>query len=168
MACEAAAAMAAGGGATSPPEAEAEAEVGQKVVVTIRHIDGAIKEMFGASHMKLLEALPELDKIVLGFLILELKRSGTIEASLEDLVTRAKRTLKMIPDKAADSLEDPQINEISNSVTQLSRMKLVVAEAPVKHRQRKIALNIPADDVTYSIGNSGGESLKWMHKLLKG
>ena len=133
--------------------------------VTIRHIDGAIKEMFGASHMKLLEALPELDKIVLGFLILELKKSGTIETSLEHLVQRTKQTLKMIPEK--DALKDPQIAEISHSVTQLSRMKLVVAEPPVKHRQRKIALNIPADDVTYSIGSKGGEQLTWMHKLLR-
>ena len=135
------------------------------VKVTIKHIDGAIKEMFGASHMKLLEALPELDKIVLGFLITELKKSGTIETTLENLVTRVKRTLKMIPEKEA--LKDPQIAEIGSSVTQLSRMKLVVAEPPVKHRQRKIALNIPADDITYSIGSTGGENLKWMHKLLK-
>jgi origin recognition complex subunit 1 len=143
--------------------AESSEEVTEKV--TIRHIDSAIKEMFGASHMKLLEALPELDKIVLGFLIIELKKSGTIETSLEHLVTRTKQTLKMIPEK--DALKDPQIAEISHSVTQLSRMKLVVAEPPVKHRQRKIALNIPADDVTYSIGSKGGEQLTWMHKLLR-
>ena len=134
--------------------------------VTIRHIDAAIKEMFGASHMKLLEALPELDKIVLGFLILELRKTGTVETVLESLVTRAKRTLSVLPDR--DALKDPQIAEISGSVTQLSRMKLVVAEPPVKHRHRKVALNVPADDVAYTIGSSGGEQLKWLHKLLKG
>ena len=150
MACEAA------GGAGSTEAAG----------VTIRHIDAAIKEMFGASHMKLLEALPELDKIVLGFLILELRKTGTVETVLESLVTRAKRTLSVLPDR--DALKDPQIAEISGSVTQLSRMKLVVAEPPVKHRHRKVALNVPADDVAYTIGSSGGEQLKWLHKLLKG
>ena len=98
-------------------------------------------------------------------MILELKESGTVETSLEMLVTRAKRTLSMLPEK--DALKDPQIAEISNSVTQLSRMKLVVAEPPVKHRHRKVALNVPADDVAYTIRNSGGEHLQWMHKLLK-
>ena len=136
----------------------------QDAKVTIKHIDAAIKEMFGASHMKLLEALPELDMIVLGFLILELRKSGTIETVLEQLITRAKRTLRMIPDMGA--LKDPQIAEVSNSITQLSRMKLIVAEPPIKHRHRKMALNIPADDITYTIGNSG-DHLKWLHKLLK-
>ena len=114
--------------------------------------------------MKLLEALPELDMIVLGFLVLELRKSGTIETVLEQLITRAKRTLRMIPDMGA--LKDPQIAEVSNSITQLSRMKLIVAEPPIKHRHRKMALNIPADDITYTIGNSG-DHLKWLHKLLK-
>jgi len=136
-----------------------------EVKVTIKHIDGAIKEMFGASHMKLLEALPELDKIVLGFLTLELRKTGTVETLMESLVTRARRTLSVLPNK--DALKDPQIAEIGNSVTQLSRMKLIIAEPAVKHRHRKIALNIPADDITYTIGTKGGEELQWMHKLLK-
>ena len=135
-------------------------------VVTIRNIDQAIKEMFGASHLRLIEACSHLERIVLGFLMLELRASGVVETTLEHLCTRVDTSMTMAADAASgDARFKPTIAEIGRAVTNLGRMRLVIADAAWLHRQRKIAMNVPAEDVSHVICSM--ESLKWMHNMLK-
>ena len=113
------------------------------VVVSMRHVDAAVRAMFGAAHMQALSAAPLVDVLLLASLALELKASGRAAATVADLHPRVAELFAsggLLPQGSPP----PSLGDVAASASRLAAQRILVADAGDARARARVALNFPS------------------------
>jgi len=116
------------------------------VVVSMRHVDAAVRAMFGAAHMQALSAAPLVDVLLLASLALELKASGRAAATVADLHPRVAELFAsggLLPQGSPP----PSLGDVAASASRLAAQRILVADAGDARARARVAFDVPVADV---------------------
>ena len=130
------------------------------VRVKMRDVDAAVKEMFGSAHIQTMQACSHAEVVLLGVLVLELRASGLLEATAEDLGATYGQLVRLAGEPDVASLA-----ELSRAIARLAASRLVICQPGFHGRLQKVALNVPPEDVAHVVGKR--DRLQWLHARVK-
>ena len=125
------------------------------VVVSMRHVDAAVRAMFGAAHMQALSAAPLIDVLLLAALALELRASGRAAATVADLAPRVAELfasgglLQQQPggEGGGNATTLPSLGDVAASAARLAAQRVLVADAADARARARVAFDVPLADV---------------------
>merc|ERR1711938_156674 len=112
--------------------------------------------MFGSAHIQTMQACSHAEVVLLGVLVLELRASGLLEATAEDLGATYGQLVRLAGEPDVASLA-----ELSRAIARLAASRLVICQPGFHGRLQKVALNVPPEDVAHVVGKR--DRLQWLH-----
>lgn len=126
--------------------------------IELQDVDTAIQEMFEAPQMQLLGRCALQEKIFLGAILIELRRSGLAETTFE------KVALTHIDLCKTHGIYVPNRCTLSTISSRLGAWRLLIVERGGRRRHQKLQLNIPSDDIVFLFKKEN--KLPWLVVLL--
>ena len=127
------------------------------IVVAMRHVDAAVRAMFGAAHMQALSAAPLIDVLLLASLALELKSSGRSAATVADLAPRVAELFAsggLLPQGSPQ----PSLGDVAASAARLAAQRILVADAGDARARARVAFDVPVADVLAALLSQKGST----------
>ena len=140
-----------GGGPLAP-------EVG-KAMVTMRDVDAAVKEMFGAVHLQVANNCSHTECVLLAAVLLETRASGLSDVLLENVVALYVQLTQLAKEEYVAS--GP---ELAAAVDRLAASRLLLSQGGRLGRAQRLALHIPVEDVLHAVGKR--PELEWLKERL--
>ncbi|XP_068086170.1 origin recognition complex subunit 1-like [Anabrus simplex] len=123
---------------------------GPDVLVSISHVDVAVREMLSSSKLQALRACSEVELLFLKAVMTEVERTGIEE-------TRFFKVYKMLGALCVlDGLEVPNVSLAMKACNSLGSMRLLLTEHSRSDIQQRLLLNVNPEDVRYTLKEMGG------------
>ena len=141
-----------GGPAPPPPESG-------KAMVSMRDVDAAVKEMFGAVHLQVAHGCSHTECILLAAVLLETRASGVSDVLFENVAALYVQFTQMSQEQYVAT--GP---ELGAAVERLAASRLLLSQGGRLGRAQRLALHIPAEDVLHVV--SKRPDLGWLKERL--
>ena len=129
------------------------------IVVSMRHVDAAVRAMFGAAHMQALSAAPLIDVLLLASLALELKATGRAAATVADLAPRVAELFAsggLLPQGGENNCPPPSLGDVAAAAARLAAQRILVADAGDARARARVAFDVPVADVLAALRSQKG------------
>ena len=141
-----------GGPAPPPPEAG-------KAMVSMRDVDTAVKEMFGAVHLQVAHSCSHTECILLAAVLLETRASGVSDVLFENVASLYAQLTQISQEECVAT--GP---ELGAAVERLAASRLLLSQGGRLGRAQRLALHIPVEDVLHVV--SKRPDLAWLKERL--
>lgn len=120
-------------------------EASMKQLVSMKHVEIALKEMFSSPKFLALQSLSQMEEMFMKAVISEFRRSGLEEAQFNDVYDQFQSHCR-----AEGGFEPPNTSETFAICNSLGSFRLLLTEAGSKDILQRIRLNVSVDDVMFA------------------
>ena len=119
-------------------------------------MDTSIKEAFNTPHTNMLLASSRLQRLLLTAVLFEVRFQGKCEVFLNDVMDRLVPLCKTAV---------PSYSAVLHCAISLAASRLLLCDQGNNRLKAKVALNIPVDDLLYTLNTD--KELSWLSDRLK-